>query len=162
MGKENSKKIVYGNFKTEVQADLKELNRVLFFVEDSLKKKGFKKEFITSMKFIADELFANIAMYAYEGSGEALRTAEIEIITEGTIDADLNEASEDAYEAMLMLSDRGIPYNPLEHEDPDVSLPAEDRKEGGLGIYLVRSMADRAEYEYKDGRNIIRVWKKAI
>lgn len=128
-----------------VRADLEELDSVLGFVEDSLKGEGFDKGFISAMKLIADELFANIAMYAYNGAaGEAV--ISLDTAAGGGV--------------MLIFSDKGIRYNPLEREDPDVTLPAEERSEGGLGIYLVKSMADRVEYEYSGGSNIVRVWKE--
>ncbi len=91
-----------------------------------------------------DEVLANIAMYAYpEGSGTVMmrfcctdRTAEIAFI------------------------DSGIPYNPLENPEPDVTLPAEKRKIGGLGIFLVRKMADEVLYRREDGKNVLTVRKR--
>ena len=53
-----------------------------------------------------------------------------------------------------MLIDKGIPYDPLKKEDPDVTLAAEDRPIGGLGIFMVKKSMDEMSYEYKDGQNI--------
>ena len=52
-----------------------------------------------------------------------------------------------------------MPYNPLEKSDPDISLTAEDRQIGGLGIYMVKKTMDEIVYEYKDGQNILKVKK---
>ena len=57
----------------------------------------------------------------------------------------------DAFE--FIVSDNGIPYNPLLREDPDIHLPLEQRTPGGLGIFLVRKLADDVRYEFRDGRN---------
>ena len=60
----------------------------------------------------------------------------------------------------ITLSDNGIPYNPLEKVDPDVTLSAEDRQIGGLGIFMVKKSVDDMVYEYKDGQNILKLIKK--
>ena len=59
----------------------------------------------------------------------------------------------------LTFTDEGVPYNPLAKEDPDITLSAEERKLGGLGIYMVKKMMDEFRYEYKDGKNIVTVCK---
>lgn len=55
--------------------------------------------------------------------------------------------------------DQGIPYDPLAKEDPDVTLSAEERQIGGLGIYMVKKSMDAVTYEYKDGQNILSIKK---
>ena len=59
----------------------------------------------------------------------------------------------------LTFIDKGIPYNPLENKDPDVTLDIEKRKIGGLGIFLVKEMMDEVSYEYADGQNILKIKK---
>lgn len=137
-----------------VKADLRELSRVIGFVESQLSLGGFSREFITTMKFMADELFSNIAMYAYaENEANMSRRAGME--KEAVITVNVSEGNR----AELIFEDWGKPYNPLEREEPDVSLAGEERTEGGLGIYLVRNMADGMEYKYRDGENVVRIWK---
>ena len=92
-----------------------------------------------------DELFSNIAYYAYEAEGDA--TVRVEII-------------EESMEIVLTFLDNGIPYNPLEKEDPDTTLSAEEREIGGLGIFMVKKTMDDVKYEYKDGQNILKIVKK--
>ncbi len=60
---------------------------------------------------------------------------------------------------MITFIDSGIPYNPLAKEDPDVSLSAEERSIGGLGIFMVKKTMDRMEYEYTDKQNILKMYK---
>lgn len=132
----------------KVSANLHELSRVIGFVEERLNPGGFSKEYVITMKLITDELFSNIAKYAYDGKenrdGEAVITVKV-----------CNGES-----AEIIFEDCGKPYNPLEQKEPDVTLPGEERTEGGLGIYLVRNMSDEMEYEYREGRNVLRVMKR--
>ena len=59
-----------------------------------------------------------------------------------------------------MFIDQGVPYNPLEREDPDVGLGAEERESGGLGIFLSRALTDSMDYRYEDGKNILTITKE--
>ena len=92
-----------------------------------------------------DELFGNIAQYAYN-PGEGPATVRVEV-------------TENPLSVILTFIDKGVPYNPLEKSDPDISLSAEDRQIGGLGIYMVKKTMDEIVYEYKDGQNILKVKK---
>ena len=92
-----------------------------------------------------DEIFSNIARYAYGG-----KDGEAEVILEIT---------EEPKAVRLTFADSGEPFNPLMKDDPDVTLSAEERKIGGLGIFLVRKTMDKMEYSYKDGRNILSIEK---
>lgn len=64
-------------------------------------------------------------------------------------------------ELIITFEDNGIPYNPLKSEDPDISLPVEKRSVGGLGIFMVKHIADSMDYKYNDGKNILKIKKKA-
>ena len=59
----------------------------------------------------------------------------------------------------IIFRDQGIPFNPMSAKEPDTTLSAEEREIGGLGIFLVRKTMDRVEYEYKDGENILHLYK---
>ena len=113
---------------------------------------GYLEEIACSMKaqmqidVAVDEIFTNISSYAYTpGVGEA--TVEI-----------TKRDSESQVE--LTFIDSGVPYNPLEKADPDVTLSAEERQIGGLGIFMVKRTMDEMTYEYKDGKNILTIRKK--
>ena len=60
----------------------------------------------------------------------------------------------------MTFEDEGVYYNPLEKEDPDVSLSVEEREIGGLGIFMVKKSMDKMEYEYTDGKNVLTITKK--
>ena len=92
-----------------------------------------------------DELMANIAGYAYgDGAGNM------------TVRFSFDEPSDTA---VITLVDRGVPFDPLSADDPDVSRPVEMREAGGLGIFLVKKSMDDVTYEYKDGQNILTIKK---
>ncbi len=94
-----------------------------------------------------EEIFVNIASYAYGGKPGPAR-----IICEFRKNEDGSE------QAVLTFCDDGVPYNPLNRETPDITLDAEQREIGGLGIFMTLKMMDKTEYEYK-GENIFRMYK---
>lgn len=94
-----------------------------------------------------DELFSNIAHYSYNPEvGQA--TVRVEVV-------------ENPLAVIITFIDNGIPYDPLAKEDPDLTLSAEERQIGGLGIYMVKKSMDEITYEYKEGQNILSI-KKCI
>lgn len=88
-----------------------------------------------------EEIFVNIASYAYApGTGSMTMSMDVR---------------EDAREVVITFVDRGIPYDPLAKEDPDVTLSAEERQIGGLGIFMVKQSMDDLQYQYRNGQNIL-------
>jgi len=89
-----------------------------------------------------EELATNILKYGYDDAAvhEILLRLELQ---PGTL--------------RLVLEDDGHPFNPLDFPEPNIHLPAEQRMPGGLGIHLVRKMADRLDYQRCDGRNRVTV-----
>lgn len=97
------------------------------------------------MLVAVEEIFVNIAHYAYGGNpGEAV--IDLDVIP--------NPKS-----CRVVFRDKGVPYNPLEKTDPDITLSAEERNIGGLGIYMVKQSMDKVEYRYEDGYNILTIEK---
>lgn len=91
-----------------------------------------------------DEICSNIVFYAYpDKAGDIHITCTVKQGDSITIS----------------FEDSGIAFNPLEAKEADISLPAEERKEGGLGIHLVKKMMDKVTYEYKDGKNCMTLYK---
>lgn len=95
-----------------------------------------------------EEIFVNIASYAYTGE---TGNAQIEVCHETT------ESGKDR--VRITFSDWGTPFDPLGHKDPDISLPVEKRAIGGLGIYLIKKNMDQVSYEYKDLQNRLTIFK---
>jgi anti-sigma regulatory factor (Ser/Thr protein kinase) len=69
------------------------------------------------------------------------------------------EVTQDPLAVVITFIDSGVPYDPLAKDDPDVTLSAEQRAMGGLGIYMVKKSMDDITYEYKNGQNILRIKK---
>lgn len=98
-----------------------------------------------TLRLVVEEIIVNIVNYAYpEGA-------------DGEVSVDV---SADDTEIILVFSDKGAPFNPLEKEDPDVTLDVADRPIGGLGIFLVKQTMDNVAYRYEDGSNIFIISKK--
>ena len=135
-------------FKREitVAAAVENLEAVTAFVDQCLEEVGCSLRSQMQIDVAVDELFSNIAYYAYPpGSGEV--TLRVEIDGEPPC-------------ASLTFIDSGVPYDPLSREDPDTTLSAEERKIGGLGIYMVKKSMDEISYAYEDGKNVLRIKKK--
>ena len=116
------------------------------FIEEQLEALGCSMRAQMQIDVAIDELFCNIASYAYgDGTGEA------------TVRFDYDAPTRTA---AITFVDRGVPFNPLEQAEPDVTLAARDRKIGGLGIHLVRKTMDRMEYRREDGQNILTIYKR--
>ena len=134
-----------GNLKEKVfGAKLENLDSVIAFAEAELEENGFPFKLIMPISVAVEEIFVNIAHYAYpESEGD---------MTFG-IDVSENEAT-------LVFTDEGVPFDPLEKTDPDITLDAEDREIGGLGIFMVKKTMDDVSYKYEDGKNVFSMTKK--
>lgn len=130
-----------------IDATIENITQVTAFVDEQLEALGCPLKAQMQIDIAIDELFGNIAHYAYNPE---IGPATVRV-----------EVQQDPLAVVVSFIDNGIPYDPLAKEDPDVALSAEDREIGGLGIYMVKKSMDEITYEYKDGQNIIRI-KKAI
>ena len=124
----------------QTEPDLENLEKVTAFVEEQLTEKQAPFKVISQMNIAIDEIFSNIVHY-----GQASRV---------TVECGLHEKR-----IVLRFSDDGIPYDPTRTPDPDISLSAEERDFGGLGIYMVKKTMDSVDYVYRNGRNVLTVKK---
>ena len=116
------------------------------FVDEQLEAIECPMKAQMQLDMAIDELFCNIASYAY-GAGEG----------EATLRFEYDPA---ARRVILSFIDEGIPFNPLKSAEPDVSLSAEERAIGGLGIFLVRKTMDGMAYRRENGKNILTIQKQ--
>lgn len=129
-----------------VDALTENLGQVLEFVEAKLEELDCSMKVQTQIDIAVEEIYVNIAHYAYQSEpGQVTISIETEEISDLVV---------------IHFIDNGIPFNPLEKKDPDVTLSAEERNIGGLGIYMVKKSMDEVSYEYKDGQNIFTIKKK--
>jgi len=133
-------------FKLKLIAKEENLDTVNEFVNRQLAQSSCSTDTRVKIDIAVEELFINIASYAYapQEHGEVL----IKMSFTDTPPA-----------VTISFSDRGAPYNPLSHPDPDVTLPLEKRQIGGMGLYLVKSLMDDVQYRYYDEQNEITIKK---
>ena len=130
-----------------LQAVTENLDQVLAFVEENVEEWECPLKVLMQVQIAVEEIYVNIAKYAYKTeAGEA--TIRVEVKGEPR-------------QVCITFVDQGVPYDPLAKEDPDVTLSAEERQIGGLGIFMVKKSMDDVEYMYQDGSNILTI-KKGI
>lgn len=128
-----------------VPATVDQLETVLKAITDELNGHNCPARTQMQLEMAIEEILVNISNYAYRGhTGEA--TVQWELTPE-------------PLRINMRFIDSGQPFNPLEKEDPDTSLPAEEREIGGLGIFLVKRIMDAVSYQYQDGHNILTIEK---
>ena len=124
-------------------AKTENLNQVLDFVNGLLEEKNCPMDLMFELDIAVEELFVNIAHYAYAPD-----------VGEATI-----QVSFEGKKVIITFMDSGITYNPWAKKDPDITLSLEERQIGGLGIYMVKNSMDEVDYVYKDGKNIVTIKK---
>ena len=128
-----------------IAATVENIGTVTDFVNEHLESYDCPMKAQMQIDIAIDELFGNIAHYAYNPeTGDA--TVRVEVV-------------EDPLSVIITFIDNGMPYDPLAKSDPDITLSAEEREIGGLGIYMVKKTMDDITYEYKDGQNILKIKK---
>ena len=129
-----------------IAATIENIGTVTDFVNEQLESLDCPMKAQMQIDIAIDELFSNIAHYAYNPEiGQA--TVRVEVV-------------EEPLAVVITFIDKGVPYDPLAKADPDITLSAEEREIGGLGIYMVKKSMDEITYEYKDGQNILKIKKK--
>ena len=129
--------------KITLDATVENLPVVTEFITSSLEEKNCSMKMIMQMELVIEEIYVNVASYAYRpniGSVTICKEIDSQAIT-------------------ITFIDSGVDYNPLEREDPDITLSAEERGIGGLGIFLIKKNVDEIFYERKDEQNILTIKK---
>ena len=137
--------LLFDRNELELEATDENLPVVLGFIEEHLEAVDCPMKAQMQISVAAEEVFVNIAHYAYApDKGRAKVRVEV---------------SGEPVTVSITFIDKGMPYDPLAREDPDLSLPAEERQIGGLGVFLVKQTMDDVSYTYKDGQNILSLKK---
>ncbi len=121
----------------QVLAQTNQLDCVLQWIEEALALCHLPQNVLMKALIVAEEIFVNICHYAYTpqvGMADIYCTAH-----ETTV--------------QLCFVDSGTPFNPLQHQEPNTSLPTHSRQEGGLGIHMVKNLVSKLDYERKNGQN---------
>ena len=122
------------------------LSDILGFVDQTLENCECPMKIQTAVCVAIEEVFVNVAHYAY-GEGEGDMSLGIGF-------------DEESRAITFRMTDKGIPFDPLKKPDPDITLSAEDREIGGLGIFITKKTMDSVEYAYENGENILTMVKK--
>ena len=128
-----------------IEARKTNLDAVLSFIDEQLGEAECSKKTRMTIDVAVEELFVNISSYAYDPK---IGTAVVQV-----------SVHNEPLSVEITFIDNGKPYDPLAKPDPDVTLDAEQRQIGGLGIFMVKKSMDDVQYEYKDGRNILTIKK---
>jgi anti-sigma regulatory factor (Ser/Thr protein kinase) len=130
-------------YELRLPAAIDGLDAVMDWVAEKLDYKNCPRKVQNHIAVVTEELFVNICNYAY---GD----------TVGQVVIRLTFKKHNLY---MQFEDSGIPFNPLEHEAPDVTVGIEDRQIGGLGIYITTKWMDTVNYERKNDKNILTISK---
>lgn len=129
----------------DIEAETDKLDDVISFVDSHLEAADCPLKTRMQVQIAVEEIFVNIAHYAYKSNKGR---AKIKVAT-----------TDSPRTATITFTDRGIPYDPLAKPDPDVTLSAQERDIGGLGIFMTKKIMDNMSYEYKNGQNILTLKK---
>ena len=130
-----------------LEASTEHLEDALSFIDKALEEAGWPDIMRENVKLAAEEIFVNVASYAYApDKGDV--TLCLEMISPTIMS--------------LSFIDEGVAFDPLAKTEPDISLPASQRQIGGLGIFMVRRLMDEVTYQRIEGKNILTLKKKTI
>ena len=124
------------------KADVAELDNLFEYSSKLLKILEFSYKEITLINTALEEIFVNVAKYAYDDAG----------FVEVTL-------SNDKSSVKFVFRDSGKPFNPLDKKDPNITASSDEREIGGLGIYMVKQIMDSVAYEYTNNQNVLTLIK---
>ena len=127
-------------------AKVEALSDVLGFVDRMLESYECPMKIQTAICVAIEEVFVNVARYAY-GDGEGDMALSVGF-------------DEKSREITFRMADKGVPFDPLKKPDPDITLSAEEREIGGLGIFIAKKTMDAITYAYENGENVLTMIKK--
>jgi sigma-B regulation protein RsbU (phosphoserine phosphatase) len=129
----------------KLEARLENTRKVIGFVMECLEDRGCEKAKAGKIALAVEELFVNIANYAYP-DGEGMAYIRVDYPDDSSL--------------RIELIDDGIPYDPSSKEDPDITVPLKKRGIGGMGIFMAKNIMDEMKYERRDGQNHLTLIKK--
>ncbi|MCH4166868.1 MAG: ATP-binding protein [Megasphaera sp.] len=128
-----------------IQACTEQLPQLLDFIHGQLRGLDCPDKIVLQIDLAVEEIFVNIATYAYpQKRGQVCIRCKI---------------GEDDRSITIVITDQGIPFNPLQHPNLDTTLPVTERSIGGLGIFLTKQMMDNVDYQWCNNENRISLYK---
>jgi serine/threonine-protein kinase RsbW len=127
----------------QVNGELESLSLISEFLVNSLNKFGMGDHDLFQTQIAVDEAVTNIIEH-----GELAPPNKITLKCEKKGDR-----------IQVIIEDKGKPFDPTTLAEPDITVPLEERKTGGLGVYFIKKYMNQVKYEYKDGHNILTMIK---
>lgn len=131
--------------KLVIPAEPEYLDQILHFLDEQLEQVHCAQTIRTTIFIAVEEIFVNIYSYAYPP-----KEGDVQVYT---------QISGNPAVIQIDLVDQGPPYDPLQRDDPDITLGADDRPIGGLGIFMVKQTMDQVLYRYENESNILSLYK---
>lgn len=128
-----------------VNASTDNLPKVLEFIDSELETAGASMKMIFQIDLAVEEIYVNIAHYAYAPD-------------DGNVIIQFDSYGDPALVEIKFI-DHGNPFNPLNNPDPDITLTAEERQIGGLGVLMVKKTMDEVDYRFEENENILTIKK---
>ena len=124
--------------------DIETIPQLNEFIDSVAEEAGFDMAFTMSLNLAIEEAVVNVMEYAYHPG------------TSGEVDVEIKAGE---HQLCCILSDSGTPFDPTQNPNTDITLSAEERPIGGLGIHLIRQIMDDVSYAYQDHRNVLTLAK---
>lgn len=137
-----------------IESRLEELSRLARIIDTRAEERSWPSGWAVNLNVCLDELITNVVSYGYQDlpEGQGTESKEIRIVV-----TELDD------ELIVEMEDHGIPYNPFaESPVPDIDASVEDRRIGGLGVYIVKQLTDEASWERRSDVNYIRLVKRGL
>ena len=134
--------------KITLNSDKENLTVLNDFMNDYLKDYEISHKIIIQLELAVEEIFVNICSYAFDSANENICVCF--------------DVLQNPLTLQITFEDSGKPYNPLMRSDPDITLDAEKRKVGGLGVFIVKQVMDDCDYKFENSKNIFTVKKRLI
>lgn len=131
--------------KVKAPADMANLEKLIDFALQAAQEQGLEGKAIGEIRLASEEALVNVINYAYPD-----REGMVEISCVPAKDGGIT----------IEITDEGVPFDPLAVAEPDTTLPVEERRIGGLGIFMIRKVMDRVAYRRENGCNILTMYKK--
>lgn len=127
-----------------IQNEISELNKLVQFVEELGEELQLTPDLVFNLNLVLEEAVSNIILYAYpQQTGKDI-----------TVQADWN-----GHSLIFTLTDMGKAFDPTQVVEADITLSAEERPIGGLGIFLIKQIMNKVEYQRIEGRNVFTLKK---
>ena len=131
--------------KLVIKNDISEISKLAIFIDELSEELDFTPELNFNLNLVLEEAVSNVILYAYSK----------EVQKEITLLANISDNN-----LIFVLTDSGKEFDPTKVPDADVTLSAEEREIGGLGIFLIRQIMDTVEYQRIDGKNVLTMRKQ--